>query len=188
MITSQSFGTFALQLAENKNSYLLVTKPSFPKTGGGVCFSGVFSKINDRNSMDIQIHVSNEILNYSFTKMAKKGVYEAGIGLPFPDRMYEINLHEHSKSSHSYYGTARELVDKRMYKFSYTDAGEPVTIGTVGLILVGISAASAALADLTELIASQKNTAAQVEYTAHFNWNSGTFVGCSKVRSMPCVV
>jgi hypothetical protein len=187
MNTSQSFGTFAIQLAENKNSYLLVTKPSFPKTGGGVCFSGVFSKINDRNSTEIQIHVSNDILDYSFTKMVKKGLYEGGIGLPFPDRMYEINLHAHSKGTHAYYGTARELVAKKLYKFSYTDATEPVTIGTVGLIVVGISAVSSALEELTELVVSQKYAALQVHYSARFNWNSGTFAGISLVSSAPCV-
>ncbi len=188
MHACKSPGTFAVQLPENNNNYLLVTKPSFPLTDGGVCFSGLFSKINERNSTEIQIHISNDILNYSFTKMVKKGLYEAGIGLPFPDRMYEVNMHQHSKSSQSFYGTVRDLVDKKLYKYSFDDVTEPVTIGTIGLIVVGISAVSSALEDLAECIASQKQSSLQVHYGANFNWNTGTYAGQSKVSYTPIPV
>jgi len=179
MFTSKPLGLLTVQIPDEQNKYTLVAQSSMPLKDGGFLFAGVISPVDDDRSAEIIIHVQEQLLKHVYTKKISETQYEFGIGLPVPAKLFEMTIHTNSSDTQSFYGSVKNLVTEKTYKFSYTDLNEPLTIGGVVIILAGIAAICCALVDIIGLIANWRCKKVEVTYGISFSWKEKDLkVGC----------
>ncbi|MEP0940146.1 MAG: hypothetical protein ABJH63_10555 [Rhizobiaceae bacterium] len=170
-------GLLNVQLSNDDRRYMIAAKSGIPLHEGGVVFKGVVSPIDDARSMEIIYHVGPDILHGMYVDRVDANHYIVEAGPLHRRETFEITLQENSLDEQQVYCLVKNQATGASYKVVYTDFNEPVTAGTVIIIVGALVAIVCSLSLVIGLIANW--SCKKVEVTFGFKHKKGDWdVGC----------
>jgi len=155
MSAIKPLGNLVIQLPQDNNQYACFLQSGIPLLEGGILYHGLFSSIENTDTTTLQLHISKNVLDvthYSqreITSNTPEGAieYDVVIGVPSDTtvKTEELILAVHASAEDTllFHGTAAvaiapgaPVLDK--YKFIYKDIHEPLTMGVIALVAVGV--------------------------------------------------
>jgi len=156
MFKGKPLGLLTLQLPriqppdipQQVDQYISNLEVSIPLLEGGLFYHGAFSGIADASVSDLFLFVDNRLIKTvdfekTSTGEARPASYQVRIGQivssNYPDaqpKQQTVLLHEHPDDPQQFFGSLTQ--DGTQVKFIYKDISEPITIGIVAVIGLGV--------------------------------------------------
>jgi len=148
---------------------------SIPLLEGGLLYRGAFTELNSDWVNDVLIFADNQILNSVQFKQIAPTEYQATSSAEVPSLESTLNIHTSPENSQQFFGSVTSSGGQRI-KFLYKDIHEPITIGVLTIVVVGVGAALCALNDIIGRYANMECKKVKVSFGLH--WKGGVSMGC----------
>ena len=182
MFTSKAHGVLTLKEIDVANSLMFTSEALMPLIDGGFLFRGVVKSPSEETPAIVSIGVSSGLLHSVHIEKTGNSTYSAFIIKDGVSKEYTISLNEHPDTDQQFFGIIKSHTCGRRVYFAYTDIREPITIGTITVILIGAASFLCTTAIIAGLIANWRCRKVEVNYGFRYNPETHRFeLGC-KVR------
>ena len=179
MLHPEPLGFLTMQMPHEDRRYVMISEVSLSLLRGGLLYRGPFSPIDDPLVADINMYATNDLLQSAYAEKVSETEYIIGLGKPFPTERFKVQLHATPDHHGQFFGIVEKESTGEQAKFTYTDIHEPLTIGGITIIVVGIAGGLCALSLIVGLIANWNCKKVEVTYGFHASWTAKEFgIGC----------
>lgn len=166
MFTGKLLGQLTLQFQQTQptqqvEQFISILEVGIPLLEGGLLYHGAFSRLTDDSVSDLSLFVDNSLIkSVDFEKISPEGarppVYQIRIGQRGDKsaNYLTVSLHEHPEDPQQFFGLVSQSTSQ--VTFTYKDINEPITIGTIAVIAIGVGGVLCASTLIIGLISEGK--------------------------------
>jgi len=180
MFTGQPLGFLTTHLPHEGNKFVGVFEVSIPLLEGGILYHGLFSPVDSQDTPDLLFFASSEVLNTAHVEKLDLSEYRVGLGKPEPtEEILTVRLNTSPDDPQQFFGTVTKESTEERVKFVYRDIREPITIGAVTIIVVGVAGLLCVTSLVIGKIMNRECKKAEVTYGFDFDWKGKFKLGCN---------
>lgn len=202
MFTSKPLGLLTIRLANQPTETAYDSDVSIPLLEGGLIYRGLFSAHGE--SITVDIRASKNLLDAVRTQYVEPEEPDPRVGRRNPDvyhviigsnldidnnpspgapppNSYQVRVYESIDNSQLLYGSVGESAGPGLATFSYRDVDEPITLGVLAVVVVGVGAVTCISNQVIGYLANRQCKKLETVYGFKFNFGRprfGSDIGC----------